>query len=184
MIAWRSTRLRQFGLTRIARAYVLGSMVFLALSWAAASAAVAGSVLMEEPWPLSMLQGPDTSRAREVFHRNFGVEPSVSQVYARVDWAGTMHIAFSFEDAAVVERIVGRRALLPVPSRENARSAWQGRHGSHPRKRSRRFPRYTETTGPAVPSRRSCGSIASGVACFSCPSDSRKAASLRKRISS
>lgn len=120
VICWRSTRRRQFGLTHSTRAYVLGSIVFLAPSWAAASAVTAGLVWMEEPWPLSMLQGPDTSRARAVFHRNFGVEPSVSRVYARVDWAGTMYIAFSFEDAAIVERIVDRRSLRPVGSSENA----------------------------------------------------------------
>jgi hypothetical protein len=120
VIGWRAIRRRQAGLTQRARAYVLGSIVFLALSWAPAIAVAAGLVWMEEPWPLSMQQGPDTSRARAVFRRNFGVEPSVSQVYARVDWAGTMYIAFSFEDAAVVQRIVVRRSLLPVSSSENA----------------------------------------------------------------
>jgi hypothetical protein len=120
MLAWRSGRRRHAALTYGARAYVVYSRVFLALSWVAASAVTAGLVWMEEPWPLSLRQGPDTSLARGVFQRNFGVEPSISNVYARVDWSGTMYLAFSFEDAALVERIVERWSLRPARSTDPA----------------------------------------------------------------
>jgi hypothetical protein len=129
VMAWRSGRRLHAERTYGARAYVLGSRVFLALLWVVASAVTAGWVWMEEPWPLALRQGPDTSPAREVFQRNFGVEPSVSNVYARVDWSGTMYLAFSFEDAAVVERIVDRWSLRPARSTDttefaSARLSW------------------------------------------------------------
>ena len=101
VIAWRSGRHRHAERTFSARAYVFGSRVFLALVWVAASAVTGLLVWMEEPRPLSLRQGPDTSLARSVFQDNFGVEPSISNVYARVDWMGTTHLAFSFEDARV-----------------------------------------------------------------------------------
>jgi hypothetical protein len=120
VLAWRSGRRRHAELTYGARAYDLGSRVLLALSWVAASAVTAGLVWMEEPWPLSLRQGPDTSLARGVFQRNFGVEPSISNVYARVDWTGTMYLAFSFEDAALIQRIVERQSLRPARSTDTA----------------------------------------------------------------
>lgn len=114
-LAWRFRRRLGAALTRWSRAYILVSLIFLALSWLPAAATTAFVLWLEEPWPLSLQQGPDTSRARSVFDRNFGVEPSVSHVYALVEWRGAMYIAFSFEDAAVVDRIVGRHALRPLP---------------------------------------------------------------------
>ena len=102
------------------------STVFLTLSWVAASAVTAGLLWMEEPWPLSLRQGPDTSSARSIFHDHFGVEPSVSNIYARVDWTGAMYLAFSFEDPAVVERLVERRSLRRVAPNERTAIAVKG----------------------------------------------------------
>lgn len=120
VVAWRFRRRGDAKLTRWVRAYILVSITFLALSWLPAAGMTTLLVWLEEPWPLSLQQGPDTSRARVVFQRNFGVEPSVSNVYARVDGSGTMYIAFSFEDEATVERIVERWSLRRVPPTEGA----------------------------------------------------------------
>jgi hypothetical protein len=117
-MAWRFRRRLGAALTRWGRAYILVSLIFLTLSWLPAAAMTAFLLWLEEPWPLSLQQGPDTSRALSVFQQNFGVEPSVSNVYAHVEWRGAMYIAFSFEDAAVVDRIVKRRDLRPAPPNE------------------------------------------------------------------
>lgn len=96
-VAWRFRRSIEKP-SRLLPAYFVISALFLTLSWLLASGATMVMVWLTEPWPLTLLQGPDTGRARAIFHRQFNVEPpaSVSDLYARIEGYpdATVSIAF------------------------------------------------------------------------------------------
>jgi hypothetical protein len=113
---------------RTPRLYLTLSRVGLALAWlpaAVVSAFLGGfAVAIEEPWPLSRRQGPDTEHARELFAATFGFSPSsaVVRLYGRNEWAGfgehVISIAFEWTDEQVVGDIIARLMLEPVPEAE------------------------------------------------------------------
>ncbi|MFQ5506475.1 MAG: hypothetical protein ACE5F1_17025 [Planctomycetota bacterium] len=106
------------------RTYYRLSKIFLALSWLPAAALAGILILLTEPWPLSLRQGPDTSSARELFAYEFGMRPPVSvvELYGRRKWGGLGEhmncVAFRFTDEAVIEDIVRHRSLIAVPADE------------------------------------------------------------------
>lgn len=100
------------------RVYFLASRVFLVFSWCASCLGTLLVIALFQPWPLTLIEGPDTDFAREGFERICGHEPppSVRAVYYRVDGPRdpTFYLRCEGADRALVMRVAQRLYLEPV----------------------------------------------------------------------
>jgi hypothetical protein len=124
-------------LSGAARLYVAVSKVGLTLAWLPVGVYAAFAttlwVVLAEPWPLSLRQGPDTPHAREVFAARFGfpAPASVRRLYARREWAcfgeHVTLVTFEWTDEQVIRDIVSTLSLETVPQDGvTALQAWPG----------------------------------------------------------
>lgn len=120
VVLWRWRR-AQPATRRNVRAGLLAAMALLAAAWVPVAGFTTVLVLLEEPWPLSLRQGPDTASAKAIFQQRLGFEPppAMTNLYAREAFAGlgehTTFIAFTYLDEGVIEAVVTKAALRRVP---------------------------------------------------------------------
>lgn len=83
-------------------------------------------VVLLEPWPVSLRQGPDTTYAKEAFERQLGDPPGlgITEVYAREEWGfggdGIVSIRFHYRDDAFPEELRAALALEPLDTEARA----------------------------------------------------------------
>ncbi len=111
-------RRRSAPLTSRRRAYFIASRLFLTLSWIPSWLPALFLIAIYQPWPLTLLEGPDTDFARAGFEQICGREPpaSVSGVYYRVRGPRDPVIYLRCEgvDRALLEHVVARLKLEAV----------------------------------------------------------------------
>lgn len=104
------------------RIYRRLSIGFLALCWLAIAAPALfwGSLIIaaKEPWPLSLVQGPDTERAKTGVEALFGTGPAqaMSSVYF-ISFNlrdGSYFVRFDYRDTSVIDRIAETKEMVKV----------------------------------------------------------------------
>lgn len=122
---------------RRTRRYLRLSQVFLAGMWLLSCVPVALLVMLFEPWPLSLRQGPDTATAKAGFADEFGDDASgVSRVYYRKEsgWGdATIYLRFDVDQGARLSTLANAAGLVayatgaPRPSPPKGPSWWDAR---------------------------------------------------------
>jgi hypothetical protein len=83
-------------------------------------------VLLFEPWPLSLRQGPDTEYARSCYARHLSPSPPdrVTHIYCREEWGfggdSIYSIRFSFRDESILPELIRHLRLERVDPKNQA----------------------------------------------------------------
>ncbi len=101
------------------RRFLLLSRLALFPAWVLSCLPIGLFVLILQPWPLTLMHGPDTEHAREAFERQLGrgLPASVSDLYYRADggWGDAFHkLRFRCDDASFVDDLVRELELAPT----------------------------------------------------------------------
>ncbi len=106
------------------RLYARFSLGFVGVGWVliALPALFWGSILVSawEPWPLSLLQGPDTGTAKEGFERLFG-QPAPETLSSLYFYSfnvrdASYYVRFDYDDPSAIDLIVRSKDLVAVPA--------------------------------------------------------------------
>jgi hypothetical protein len=116
------------------RRYLRLSQVFLAGMWLLSCVPIALLVMLLEPWPLSLRQGPDTATAKAGFAGVFGDDAGgVARIYYRKEsgWGdATIYLRFDVDDRVRLAALANNAGLVvyasgaPRPSPPQGPSWW------------------------------------------------------------
>lgn len=97
--------------SKLQKKYLIVSRIILGTAWIYSGLIVSVWVLMTQPWPFTLREGPDTNYARKGFeqHLEFVSPTSVSQIYYHADEGFTDQgylLRFTYNDPATVTQAI------------------------------------------------------------------------------